>query len=125
MEWEDIGSEAEEREDRETGQGTPQATDGSRPGWRGGGKGESLLDRTKQINRFRKNAKRVGKFLKEHGPRLGRQGKEVKSNVTDNESANVMSSHGTIQGYNGQAQVDSKHQVIVHAVDYNVILTKF
>jgi hypothetical protein len=46
---------------------------------------------------------------------LGRQGKEVKSNVTDNESANMMTSHGTIQGYNGQALVDSKHQVIVHA----------
>jgi len=60
-------------------------------------------------------AKRIGRFLKGHGPRLGRQGKEVKSNVTDNESANMMTSHGTIQGYNGQALVDSKHQVIVHA----------
>ena len=27
----------------------------------------------------------------------------------------MMTSHGTIQGYNGQALVDSKHQVIVHA----------
>jgi hypothetical protein len=77
--------------------------------------GGSLLDRGKQIERLKKNAKRIGRFLKEHGPRLGRQGKEVKSNVTDNESANMMTSHGTIQGYNGQALVDSKHQVIVHA----------
>jgi len=67
------------------------------------------------IIRLKKNAKRIGRVLKKHGPRLGRQGKEVKSNVTDNESANMMTSHGTIQGYNGQALVDSKHQVIVHA----------
>jgi hypothetical protein len=26
-----------------------------------------------------------------------------------------MTSHDTIQGYNGQALVDKKHQVIVHA----------
>jgi len=79
------------------------------------GEGESLLDRTKQIDRLRKNAKRIGKFLKGHGVRLGRNGKEVKSNVTDNESATMMTSHGAIQGYNGQALVDSKHQIIVHA----------
>ena len=79
------------------------------------GENESLLNPTKQIERLKKNAKRIGRFLKGHGPRLGRQGKEVKSNVTDNESANMMTSHGTIQGYNGQALVDSKHQVIVHA----------
>src|SRR5512139_2418181 len=77
--------------------------------------GESLLDRAKQMERLKKKAKRVGKFLKEHGVRLGRNGKEVKSNVTDNESATMMTSHGTNQGYNGQALVDSKHQIIVHA----------
>ena len=46
---------------------------------------------------------------------MGRQGREIKSNVTDNESAIMVTSHGTIQGYNGQALVDSKDQVIVHA----------
>ena len=35
--------------------------------------------------------------------------------MTDNESAIMISSHGTIQGYNGQALVDSKEQVIIHA----------
>jgi transposase len=81
----------------------------------GTGEEPTLLDRRRQIERLKKNAKRIGKFLKGHGMRLGRNGKEVKSNVTDNESANMMTSHGTIQGYNGQALVDSKHQVIVHA----------
>ena len=42
-------------------------------------------------------------------------GKEVQSNVTDNESAKMKSSHGIIQGYNANAMVDEKHQVIVHA----------
>jgi hypothetical protein len=46
---------------------------------------------------------------------MGRQGREIKSNVTDNESALMITSHGTIQGYNGQALVDSKDQVIIHA----------
>jgi hypothetical protein len=46
---------------------------------------------------------------------LGSRGKEIKSNVTDNDSAFMTTSHGSIQGYNSQALVDSKHQVIVHA----------
>jgi hypothetical protein len=79
------------------------------------GEGSGLVNWEKQVERLKKKAERIGKFLKDHGARLGRNGKEVKSNVTDNESANMMTSHGTIQGYNGQAWVDSKHQVIVHA----------
>jgi hypothetical protein len=34
--------------------------------------------------------------------------------VTDNDSAKMHTSHGTVQGYNAQAIVDSKQQVIVH-----------
>ena len=33
---------------------------------------------------------------------------EVKSNITDNESAKMTTSKGTIQGYNGVATVDKK-----------------
>ena len=39
----------------------------------------------------------------------------MKSNITDNESAKMTTSKGTIQGYNGVATVDKKHQVIVDA----------
>ena len=39
--------------------------------------------------------------------------REVQSNITDDDSAKMKTSHGTIQGYNGQALVDTKHQVIV------------
>jgi hypothetical protein len=45
----------------------------------------------------------------------GPNGKEIQSNVIDNESAKMPSSHGVIQGYNAQALVDSKHQVILAA----------
>ena len=62
-------------------------------------------------------SERIDQFLKSHGPRMG-QGKrpgEVKSNITDNDSAKMTTSKGTIQGYNGLAAVDKKHQVIVDA----------
>jgi len=45
----------------------------------------------------------------------GKIQKEVKSNITDNESAKMTTSKGTIQGYNGVASVDKKHQVIIDA----------
>ncbi|MDP1762180.1 MAG: transposase, partial [Deltaproteobacteria bacterium] len=41
-------------------------------------------------------------------------GRERKSNTTDNDSATMMTSHGVVQGYNSQALIDAKHQVIIH-----------
>ncbi|MBW1863134.1 MAG: transposase, partial [Deltaproteobacteria bacterium] len=79
------------------------------------GGSSGLSNRKKQIERLKKKAERIEKFLKANDPKIGRVGKEIKSNITDNESANMLTSHGTIQGYNGQALVDKKHQVIVHA----------
>jgi transposase len=67
-----------------------------------------------QIERLRRKAERIREFLKGNGEKIGRTGREIKSNVTDNESANMMTSHGVVQGYNGQAVVDEKFQVIVH-----------
>ena len=60
-------------------------------------------------------AKKVREFLENNEDRIGAQGKPVKSNITDNESAKMPSSHGVIQGYNGIATVDEKHQIIVDA----------
>ena len=60
---------------------------------------------------------RIDQFLKVGSPRMG-QGKrprEVKSNITDNESAKMTTNKGTIEGYNGLAAVDRKHQIIVDA----------
>ncbi len=72
------------------------------------------LNRRKQMERLKRKAERIGEFLKGNGAKIGRTGKEVKSNVTDNESANMMTSHGVGQGYNGQAVVDERFQVMVH-----------
>jgi len=61
-----------------------------------------------QINKLRG-------WLAGHEDRLGQTGKPVKSNITDNESAKIKTGHGVIQGYDGVAAVDAKHQIIVHA----------
>jgi hypothetical protein len=79
-----------------------------------GGGSSGISNESKQIEKLQKEAKRIEKFLKENGAKIGKQGREVRSNITDNESALMVSTHGNIQGYNGQALVDSKHQVIVH-----------
>ncbi|MGY6278409.1 IS1182 family transposase [Methylomonas sp. MgM2] len=69
------------------------------------------------IDTLNQAAEKIEKFLDSHEPRLG-QGKrktEVKSNITDNDSAKMTTSKGTIQGYNGIAAVDKKHQIIIDA----------
>jgi len=71
-------------------------------------------ERQGQIERLMEKAERIERWLGKNHPKVGKQGREIKSNITDNESAIMVTSHGTIQGYNGQALVDSKEQVIVH-----------
>ena len=69
--------------------------------------------RANHIEKLKKEAAKIAEFLEKNEPKPGKQFKEVRSNVTDNESAMMTTSHGTIQGYNGQALIDAKHQVIV------------
>jgi len=66
---------------------------------------------------LQKHFDKIDQFLKTAAPRMGqgKKPKEVKSNITDNESAKMTTSKGTIQGYNGVAAVDKKHQIIVEA----------
>ena len=76
------------------------------------------IQRTQQkIDTLNKAFDKIDQFVKTHSPRKGegKQGNEVKSNITDNESAKMKTSKGVIQGYNGIATVDQKHQVIVDA----------
>jgi len=73
------------------------------------------LNRQKQIEKLQKQAERIEKWLAEYDAKIGANGRELQSNVTDNESAKMMTSHGTIQGYNAQALVDKEHQVIMQA----------
>jgi transposase len=63
--------------------------------------------------------RRLNQFLQVQKPKTGKSGKEIQSNVTDNQSAKMPSSHGVIQGYNAQTLVDAKHQIIVHAEAFN------
>ncbi len=69
------------------------------------------------IETLNKNSEKIEEFLANNESRKGhsKTGKEVKSNITDNESAKMATSKGTIQGYNGVAAVDKKHQVVIDA----------
>ncbi len=83
----------------------------------GNDEAENILarDKQKQIAKLKRHAARIKKWLSENHPKIGAKGKEIKSNITDNESATMITdTNGTIQGYNGQALVDSKCQVIVN-----------
>lgn len=71
--------------------------------------------REKQKKRLEHQVQRLDKFLKENTPKPGKTRAEIQSNVTDNESAKMPTSHGVIQGYNAQALVDDKRQIIIHA----------
>jgi transposase len=79
---------------------------------------EEKSKRTQQtIDTLNKAHDKIDKFLNTNEPRKGKGKfeKEVKSNVTDNESAKMTTSKGTLQGFNGLAAVDKKHQIIVDA----------
>ena len=79
---------------------------------------EERIKRAKQAaDTLTKAYKKIDKFIKTAYPRMGKGKikKEVKSNITDNESAKIITSKGTIQGYNGVTSVDKKHQIIINA----------
>ena len=69
----------------------------------------------KRVEKMKKKAEKIEEFLKTAEPKMGKRDNEIQSNITDNESAKIKSSHGVIQGYNGLAVVDEKHQVITAA----------
>jgi len=74
--------------------------------------------REKQIDTLKRATKKVKAWLSENEDKLGVTGKARKSNLTDNDSAKMKTSKGVIQGYDGVAMVDARHQVVVHAEAY-------
>ena len=62
-----------------------------------------------------KRISKIREWLKDNDDKPGKTGKPKKSNITDNESAKMKTHRGIIQGYNGVAATDGKHQVIVKA----------
>ena len=69
----------------------------------------------KRQRRFQLQVERLNEFLQTQEPKLGSEGKEIQSNVIGNETVKMPTSHGVLQGYNAQALVDSKHQIILAA----------
>ncbi len=71
--------------------------------------------RQARIDALRQEAQRTREFVATNAPRLNRKGQELKTNITDPDSAKMATSKGVIQGYAAQAAVDSSHQLIVAA----------
>ena len=79
--------------------------------------GKPGKEKQQNIETLMKNAQKIDDFLASHEPRMGqgKRPKEVQSNITDNESAKMTTSKGTIQGVTCVTASDEKHQVIIHA----------
>src|SRR3989338_4926139 len=76
---------------------------------------EVVEQEAQYVETIKKKVKKIKEWLKDNDDKPGKTGKPIKSNITDNESAKMKTSHGVIQGYDGVVMVDDKHQVIVHA----------
>ena len=70
------------------------------------------------VRRLREKVSKIRTWLNENDDKRGPSGSVKQSNLTDNGSAKMPSSHGVIQGHNGQAMVDAKHQVVVAAAAF-------
>jgi hypothetical protein len=84
--------------------------------------GQSAFRQTNALQRvyvLQQKIDKIKRFLNDHDDKPGKGGGGPrKSNVIDNDSAKMKTSHGTLQGYDGVATVDAKHQVVVHAQAY-------
>jgi transposase len=67
------------------------------------------------VETLKQRIDKIESFLKKENDKIGKSGNAINSNITDNESAKMKTSHGVIQGYDGVVAVDDKNQVIVHA----------
>jgi transposase len=82
---------------------------------------EQVAHDVKQKEKLNKSAKKITTFLATHQEKTGSKGKPVKSNITDADSAKMTTSKGTIQGYNGIAINDDKHQIILQAQTWGLV----
>ena len=73
-----------------------------------------------QIETLTKNSRKIREWLAVNPEKTNRRGEPLKSNMTDNDSATMKTSHGVVQGYTGIAAVDAKSQVVVHASAFGV-----
>lgn len=68
-----------------------------------------------QIETLTRNSRKIREWLAVSPEKTNRRGEPLKSNLTDNDSATMKTSHGVVQGYTGVAAVDAKSQVVVQA----------
>ncbi len=73
------------------------------------------VQRQHRIAELQREAQATREFIARAPKRLNAKGQELKSNLTDPDSAKMATSKGVIQGYAAQAAVDSAHQIIVAA----------
>ena len=66
-----------------------------------------------QIKKLQATSRKIKKHLSTTEEKIGSRGTPIKSNITDNDSAKMKTSHGVIQGYVGLAAVDDKQQIII------------
>lgn len=78
-------------------------------------KTESEDDLKNRIEKYQKKIDRIDQFLSRNNKRIGYRNKEVKSNITDNQSAKLTGNHGVIQGYYALLAADEKNQIITSA----------
>ena len=71
-----------------------------------------------QIETLTKNSAKIREWLAVYPEKTNRRGEPLKSNLTDNDSATMKTSHGVVQRYTGVAAVDAQSQVVVHASAY-------
>ncbi len=69
----------------------------------------------KKLATYREKIRKIKAFLSRAEKNMGPSGNERKRNITDPDSAKMSTAHGVIQGYNGVAVVDERHQIVVHA----------
>jgi len=69
----------------------------------------------KRADRIKRKIRKIDSFLADEKPKAKTRQGEKQSNITDNESAKIKTSKGVIQGYNGMALADDKHQVVIAA----------
>lgn len=84
----------------------------------GGDKGRCL----QTVDTLLKNADKIDQFLGSTEKRIstGKIKREIQSNITDNDSAKMTTSKGTIQGYNCQTVSDEKYQIVVASEAFGV-----
>ncbi len=68
-----------------------------------------------QLETMKRKVRKYKEWLDENPDKKGTRNNAIQSNITDNDSAKLKTSHGMIQGYSGIAVSDQKHQVVLSA----------